>query len=422
MKFLIRLFPLLIWLIGVSNSGLFAQAITMPIQSVPEMSLDTLNSQIFDTEDDFSVFIVEYLDLPMTNSDSSISRQILKDSLHMVLNRDKKITIPKAYLNEFSDFIIADPVAMKIMAQTVDLGSKVNLAKFTFEVKEGDHFFLKFDVKKGGIAGMQIEVLLNDVRIADDLSIHRKKEFTKNFVVSKIGKVDVVLRYFGFLKLQGDIEVDIVPIKQKIRLQQARLNRVVQEELNVLVRDTIYKTLFDEPVLVSHSLNLKGNSVFERQLELSQDQQVLGFAVFLFPTDQKEKLEFQRRDVYREDILQDFALKELIGRSYVYLPEFTFSELNFSVFDFNQKNYWLNGQNQFVDSWNLSKNSKRNYAFFGVKDDMKDQRIHIKLINKSALYDQEISLKVIALFVESFNVIESVEVQEFDEIIILSLL
>jgi hypothetical protein len=96
--------------------------------------------------------------------------------------------------------------------------------------------------------------------------------------------------------------------------------------------------------------------------------------------------------------------------------------LNFSVFDFNQKNYWLNGQNQFVDSWNLSKNSKRNYAFFGVKDDMKDQRIHIKLINKSALYDQEISLKVIALFVESFKVIESVEVQEFDEIIILSLL
>lgn len=422
MNFLILLCSLLIWSIGVSNSVLFAQAVGMPIQSEPETSMDTLNSRIFDTEYDFSLFIAEDLDLTMTNGDSSTFRKILKDSLHVVLNRDKIITIPKAYLNEFSDFIITDPVANKIMAQTVDLESKVNIAKFTFEVTRGDHFFLKFDVNKGGIGGMQVEVLLNDVRIAGDLSVHRKKEFTKDFVISKTGKVDVVFRNFGFFRLQGDIEVDIVPEKQKIKLQKVRLNRVVKEEMNVLVRDTIYKTLFDEPVLVSHSLNLKGNSVFERQLELSQDQQVLGFAVFLFPTDQMKNLEFQRREVYRDDVLQDFALKELISKSYVYLPEFAFSELDFSVFDLNHKNHWLNGHNQFGDGWNLSENSKRNYAFFEVKDDLKENEIHVKLTNKSALYDQEISLKVIVLFVETFNVVESVEVQKFDEIIILSLL
>jgi hypothetical protein len=149
---------------------------------------------------------------------------------------------------------------------------------------------------------------------------------------------------------------------------------------------------------------------------------VLGFAVFLYPTNQKENLEFQRREIYREDALQDFSLKELIGKSYIYLPEFTFLDMDFSIFDFDRKDFWRNGQIQSVSSWKLSANSKMNYVFFGIKDNLNKNKIHIKLTNNSILYDQELNLQVIALFVESFSVTESVEVQEFDEIIILSLL
>jgi hypothetical protein len=178
----------------------------------------------------------------------------------------------------------------------------------------------------------------------------------------------------------------------------------------------------DEAFTVSHKLNLKGNSIFLKQIELSPDFQVLGFAIFLYPYEEKESLEIQRREVFREDPLQDFALKELTGKSYTYLPEYSLPDLHFSISEFNDKNHWLNGQNQVSDSWKLSSNSKNNYAFFELKEEFKDNKINVKVINRSALYNYEIGLKMILLFVENFTVSEEVEIQEFEDIIILTLI
>jgi hypothetical protein len=402
--------------------GVSPTAASKPIEVKANTTTDTLTYRIFDNENDFSFFIAEDLGLSVSINDSATFRQELKDSLHLTLNREKRITIPKTYLSEFLDFSINSPDTEKIMVQMVDLESKAKVAKYTFDVNEGDHFFLKFDVSKGGGAAMQVEVLLNDIRVAGDMSLLRKKMFANDFIVSKSGKVDVVFRNFGFFRLRGEIEVAIKAKKEKIKYEQQKIIRSYQEDVNIIVKDTIYKTLFDESVVVSHSLNLKENPVFESQFGFSEDRQVLGFAVFLYPTNQKENLEFQRREIYREDVLQDFSLKELIGKSYIYLPEFTFLDMDFSIFDFDRKDFWRNGQIQSVSSWKLSANSKMNYVFFGIKDNLNKNKIHIKLTNNSILYDQELNLQVIALFVESFSVTESVEVQEFDEIIILSLL
>jgi hypothetical protein len=406
----------------VCVSGVFAGTSIIRIPSEPQSSTDSLNFRVFDTSEDFSIFIAEDLAMSAPLLDSSIIGQSKKDSLHFVLNRDKQIIIPKTSLNEFLDFTIQEPVTAKVMDQTVNLITKDKLAKYTFEVKEGDHFFLKFDISKGGGIGMQVEVLLNDVRVTDEMSLSRKKEFALDFVVAQVGKVDVVFRNFGFFRLQGKIQVDITPKKEKIRFQERKLVRVYEKEKNMIVRDTLFKTLIDEPVMVSHSLNLTGNSTFQRQLEILEDRKILGFAIFMYPYEQKEKLEFQRREVYREDPLQDFAWKELIGKSYTYLPEFFLSDLDLSIFDFNYKNHWLNGQNKVGNNWKLSANSKRNYAFWGINEELKDNKITIKLTNKSALYNHELGLQVIVLFEEIFTVIKPVETKEFDEIIILSLL
>jgi len=82
----------------------------------------------------------------------------------------------------------------------------------------------------------------------------------------------------------------------------------------------------------------------------------------------------------------------------------------------------LNGQNKVGNNWKLSANSKRNYTFWAINEELKDNKIIIKLTNKSALYNHELGLQVIVLFEEIFTVNKPVEITEFDEIIILSLL
>lgn len=419
----LKIFPISCLILFVCNHGLFAQeANNNKTQSGIPVAEDTLNFQVFDNEREFSLFLAEDMNLFENESDSLTFGQSKKDSLHLALNRDKKIVIPKKHLIEFSDFILSEPEVKKIMVQTVDLFPKDKLVKYTFEVTEGDYFFLKFNTTKGGLFGTQIEVLLNEVRVEQQMSLNMKKEFALEFLVAQSGKVDVVFRNFGFFKLQGDIEIDIKPRKEKIKIQQERLLQVYKNKVNVLVRDTLYQTLLNDPFTVSHSLNLKGNSVFQRQFKLPPEMHVIGLAIFLYPFEEKEKLEFQRREIYKEDPLQDFALKELIGKSYTYLPEFPLLNLDFSVSDLNYKNHWLNGQNQVSEGWKLSSNSKRNYAFFELKSDLSDNKINVKVINRSELYSYEMNLQMIVLFVESFSVIEEVEVKEFEDIIILTLI
>jgi hypothetical protein len=383
---------------------------------------DSLSFRVFQDEKNFQLFLNEEISFPGDHPVLPSLNQSEKDSLYLVLNRDKKIIIPKERLVEFNDFIVVEPVTKKIMVQTLDLFPKDKIVKYTFELEEGDHFFLKFYASKGGAFGTQIEVLLNEVRIDQDVSLNRDNEVELDFVSSQGGKVDVVFRNFGIFKLHGEIEVAIKARKERIRFQEDKFIQVYKRNVISSVRDTLYKTLVDEPFTVSHKLNLKGNSVFLKEVELSPDFPVLGFAIFLYPYKEREGLEFQRREVYREDPLQDFALKELIGKSYTYLPEYSLSDLDFSFSEFNDKKHWLNGQNQVSEIWKLSSNSKRNYAFFELKGESKDNKINLKVVNRSALYNYEIGLRLVVIFLESFTVSEEVEVQEFEDVIILSLI
>lgn len=422
MNFFFRPFPILMGMLLFYASVFFAKAKEINLSPEQDGFQDSVNSRVFDSERDFAYFIVASLGLQNTSSDFSPTKLAQKDSLYKLLNTEKEITFPISYLSEFSDFIIDTPVAEKIMSQTVDLAAKDKLAKFTFEVNEGDRFFLKFDVKKGGGIGMYVEVLFNNVKIADELSLKRKGEFALDFEASKSGKVDLVFRNFGLLRLQGNLDVEVLPRKLKIKLQEEKLAKSYEIEENVLLKDTLFSTLLDDSVLVSHSLNLKGISIFQRQIELAQDKELLGFAVFLYPLDQKQKLEFQRRETIREDGLQDFAWKELVGKSYTYLPEFRLKEIDFSVYDQAHTHHWINGLDKQGNGWQLSPNSKRNYAFFAIKKGFPFSKFTVRVANKSSLYDQELGLQVIALFVDSFRVMQQVEVQEFEKIIRLSLI
>jgi hypothetical protein len=403
------------------NQRIFAQEANIKTTSTKTEAPDSLNFRIFQDEKNFQYFLAEEISLPGKYPVLSL-KQNEKDSLFLVLNRDKKIIISKKYLIEFNDFSVEEPVSKKIMVQTMDLFPKDKIVKYSFEVEEGDHFFLKFSASKGGAFGTEIEVLLNEIRVDHDMSLNREKEFDLDFVSSQKGKVDVVFRNFGIFKLHGEIEIDIKPRKEKIRLQEDKFLQVYKKNVISSINDTLFKTVVDEAFTVSHKLNLKGNSIFLKQIELSPDFQVLGFAIFLYPYEEKESLEIQRREVFREDPLQDFALKELTGKSYTYLPEYSLPDLHFSISEFNDKNHWLNGQNQVSDSWKLSSNSKNNYAFFELKEEFKDNKINVKVINRSALYNYEIGLKMILLFVENFTVSEEVEIQEFEDIIILTLI
>ena len=422
MNIFYRSFPILLGLLLSNELTLFAKAIQPAVVSESLVLQDTSKSRVFDTERDLAYFIVEDLGLQNSKIDFASAEVSKKDSLFEALNLNKEISFPTSYLGHFSNFIIAPPIAEKIMAQTVDLAAKDKLAKFSFEVKEGDRFFLKFDVQKGAGFGMYVEVLLNNVKIADEFSLKRKEEFAMDFEVAKPGMVDVVFRNFGFLRLQGNLDVEVLPRKQKIKFEEISIAKVHEKEERVMLRDTLFSTLMDDSVLVSHGLNLKGISVFQRQLDLPQGKELLGFAVFLFPQDQKQKMEFQRRETLREDGLQDFALKELLGKSYTYLPEFGLKDIDFSVFDQARSYHWLNGQNIQGSNWELSPNSKRNYAFFGVRNGFSTDKIFLRVTNKSSLYDQDLGLQVVAIFVESFSVVQQVEVQEFEKIIRLSLI
>ena len=406
----------------VCNQRLFGQEATIKTASSKMEGPESPNFRIFEDEKNFQLFLAKEISVAGNYPVLSSLKQSEKDSLFLVLNRDKKVIIPKEYLGEFYEFSIGEPVAKQIMVQTVDLFPKDKIVKYTFEVAEGDHFFLKFKAIKGGAFGTQIEVLLNEVRVEHDMSLNREKEFDLDFISTQGGKVDVVFRNFGIFRLHGEIGVDIKSRKEKIRLQEDQNIIVYKKNVISSISDTLFNTLVDEPFTVSHKLNLNGNSIFQKQIEFSPDFQVLGFAIFLYPYAEKESLDFQRREVFREDPLEDFALKELIGKSYTYLPEYSLPDLDISVSESDDKNHWLNVQNKVGESWRLSSNSKNNYAFFELKGESKDNKINVRVVNRSALYNYEIGLKMILLFLESFTISEEVEIQEFKDIIILTLI
>jgi len=198
---------------------------------------------------------------------------------------------------------------------------------------------------------------------------------------------------------------------------------VLRKELvDAQVQDTIFQTVVDERVVLTHRANLKGNSVLQKQLDFGIDNEVLGFALFFFPYSEKDNLQVSRRETYREDPLEDFSVKELSGKSFTYLPEFAFPELSVSLIDTQRKIFWSNGNHPALEAWKVSPNSKANYAFFKTKQTLGNGSVQAKFSNTSDLYDLDFGLKIISLTLKKFTIKQEVDVEGFEETILLTIL
>ena len=380
---------------------------------------DTLSAQTFVSESEFSLFIAE--ELKITESITSLNMQEV-DSLHKLLNETKKVLIPKADLVKFLGFKVTSPETKQVMGQAVELSPKNRTQRLTLDVIEGDSFTLNYVVEEGiGNAG-KIEILLNQVSVAKAAAKKRGKKITLAFVASETGEVEIVLRNTGPLKEKGTIQVHVTPRAENVVVKKIRSVVLRKELVDAQVQDTLFQTVVDERVVLTHRANLKGNSVLQKQLDFGIDNEVLGFALFFFPYSEKDNLQISRRETYREDSLEDFSMKELSGKSFTYLPEFAFPELSVSLIDTQSKIFWSNGNHPALEAWKVSPNSKANYAFFKTKQTLGNGSVQVKFSNTSDLYDLDFGLKIISLTLKKFTIKQEVDVEGFEETILLTLL
>jgi hypothetical protein len=287
---------------------------------------------------------------------------------------------------------------------------------------KGDSFTLNYVVEEGIGNAAYIEVLLNQVRVAKSLTVKRGKKVNLEFFASETGVIEVILRSMGPFDEKGNIEIHVTPRTEQVELKRIIAPKIRKEIVDAIVADTLYQTLVDEQVKLTHRANLKGNSVLQKQLDFGTENDVIGFAVFFFPLTDKDNLQISRRETYREDPLEDFSLKELIGKSFTYLPEYNFPELAISISDAQRKLIWSNGSYPAPENWKVSANSKANYAFFQSKEKLAGGTIQMKFSNISELYDLNFGLKIIKLIVKNFAVKQEVDVKEFEETILLTIL
>lgn len=380
---------------------------------------DTTLSQAFESERELSLFIAEELELK--ESVDELDQQEI-DSLHQVLSNEKSIQISKKDLLKFLGYRIPVPVAKMVISQSLNLAPKEKTQKLSLEVNKGDQFELSYEVEEGIGSAAYLEVHLNQVKVAQSLSSRRGKKIALDFIIPEEGILELIFRNVGPFKEKGNLEVRIAPKKEQIQLKKIR-NTVSNFEIqDSWVNDTIFQTLVDEQVLLNHRNNLKGNSIVQKQLNLGVLSEVIGFGILYYPANQKDKLQVFRKEIFRENPLEDFSVKELNGKSFTYLPEFSISDLSCSLLDNNRTIFWSNMSSMGQGNWNVSSNSKQNYAFFRPGDLINSSQIQVKFSNTSNLYDIEIGIEVIVLSIKKFKVKKEVEIQEFEETILLKLL
>ena len=384
---------------------------------------DTVLSKTFLSENDFSYFIAD--EFGITENIEQENQQKI-DSLYQVLNKDKKILIPKKDLIDFLGYSIAAPVAKEVASQTVLLDSKSKEFRLELEAMEGDFFRLNYSVINGLIQSIgqaaMVDVLLNEVSVARSLAKKRGKFVELEFVAPVSGKVEIVIRNVGPLPEEGNLQVFVTPRKELINLKKIKNKVLVKKLEEAVVQDTIFQTIIDQQVVLAQSANLKGSSFFQQKIDFSSDQEVLGFSVFFYPFSEKENLQVFRRETFREDPLEDFSSKELVGKSFTYLPEYSIPFLTYSLSDDNSNVLWSNNLDSYLTTWGISPNSKRNYAFFKAKDNMANTSILVRFLNSSELYDLDFGLKIVTLSVKRFKIMQELDVEEFEETILLSLL
>ena len=204
-------------------SELIAGGIFRLASSSPLGIQDTVLSKTFESESDFSYFIAD--EFGITENREQVNQQKI-DSLYQILNKDKKILIPKKDLIDFLSYTIAAPVAKEMASQTVSIDSKKKEFRLELEVMEGDFFELNYAVNKGIIQSIGsaaiVDVLFNKVSVARSLAKKRGKFVDLEFLAPESGKVEIVIRNVGTLPEEGNLQVFVTPRKELINLKKIK--------------------------------------------------------------------------------------------------------------------------------------------------------------------------------------------------------
>jgi hypothetical protein len=189
-----------------------------------------------------------------------------------------------------------------------------------------------------------------------------------------------------------------------------------------LVKDTLFKTLLDEPLFVSGKINPRGQNKLSKSLDLNMAGKVLGISLFFYPTAEQEKLVFYRKDSLRQDPLEDFTLKEIQGNSFTYLPEYQIETLALTLVDQANKVIWTNFPSPASSRWKKSPNSKANYSYLVANEEWSPQLLTLTIGNRTKLYDTEITMKIMAVYTEDFLINQEKELKKVEEKYVLTLL
>lgn len=385
--------------------------------------MDTVLTRLFSNENEFDFYIGEELQALEASKDFTQLQNPERDSLYHLLNKNKQISIDKSDLWKFLGFILDTPDLQQIISQSVDILPKEKIKTIDFVVKKGDQVFFNYTPVVTRGSAVQIEILLNKVKIEKSLSHRKGKKIEFDFIAPQEGEVEIVVKNFGLFRHEGLLDIKIRADKERILLQQILQPSTQTEVINSLVLDTLFVDVLVEEIKLSHRLNIVESAMFDKSVIFDRGEELLGFSIFFFPTDQKDKLRFERKVIKREDPQEDFSIKELSRRSFTYLPEFTFPEIDIVMVNQQKQKFWKNGQ--MMNSglgWEQSQNSKSNYAMFWPSDNVVQKMISLRISNKSTLYDFSLSIRVLALFQQRFSVQQEVDVKYTVEKILLSLI
>jgi len=390
-------------------------------QSAVIVKQDSLPSKVFVDETDFVLFLYDEFNLYQNDQLINQGSSSEKDSLFQVLNQQKSIKILRSQLPYFVEYNRIDPKVQVLTSQLVDLMPRSINSSYVFDVNEGDQLRITFSILKFFKKSSAIDLSFNQVLLKNSRSISRKKQFTYDFIAQESGKLELVLKNFRFFRAQGFLEVTRVPRKENIKVQAFHVAKSHFEVKDLEVIDTLYQTIVEEKLSLSHQLNIQKNFMVKLPLKIEMEKEILGFGVFLYPTSESENLLVHRKDVYREDPMEDFAKKELLKNSFTYLKEFAWKDIDMMVFDGANQSVWKNGAMLSSEGFSVGANGKGNYAFFKMNGRNSQFDNFVKVSNKSHLYDYDLSLKVILVYLEKFLIKGEIEVIEKEEFIILTL-
>ena len=383
------------------------------------LKVDTVLTKILEEETYLSLFIANQLAISEQNPNLINST---RDSLHSYLKENKSIKVNTRDLEYFLDFKLEDQEPELVISKSISLSPKVQVELLELDINKGERLFLNYEKEKNIISLERIEILLNEIKVSNINKIKSGKPTIFEFTAEKSGKVKIILRSFGVLPQKGNLSVSITKNKPKLSLHKLTETSLRKEISPEMEKDTLIKSLFDEDVFLSGKIDPRRSTSLVKNFDLSSMEQILGIGLFFYPTVEKENLQIFRKDYIRQDPLEDFTLKELKGKSFTYLPEYTIETLELKLQDNSRNIIWTNSKNNFYSTWKKSPNSKSNYSFFTVDRELIPKGLTLTVANKTKLYDNQVSIKILVVVTQEFLVNKEKEIKEVEEKYVLTIL